>query len=139
MAVALTKFQPFVENLAQKGIDLSGAQITVGLTNAANPPLVADGVIADQTQVAYTFCSTRVCTVSAHAQSGGTFTWKITDLVLTATGGAVGPFQYIFLYDDGSTGDMLIGFYNYGSEITLADGETLTINFDDTNGVLTIA
>ena len=138
MAVALTKFNSFVENLAQKGIDLSGAQITVALVNSP-APTASNSLLTELTQVSYTYCSTRVCTISGHAQSGGTFTWKITDLVLTASGGAVGPFQYVVLYDDGSTGDMLIGFYNYGSSITLNDGETLTINFDDTNGVLTIA
>ena len=140
MAVPFNKFQPFVENLAQKGIDLSGAQLTVGMCNAANPPLAADGVIADEVQVAYTNLSTRVCTVFSHAQTGGTFKLCITDLVLTTGATAIGPFQYVFLYDDGSVGDMLIGWYDYGLEITLAaGGETLTIDFDGTNGVLQLA
>jgi hypothetical protein len=60
--------------------------------------------------------------------------------VLTASGGAVAAFQYVTLYDDTPTSpaDPLIGWYDYGSALTLGNGETLTINFDGTDGVFTI-
>jgi hypothetical protein len=138
MTITFNKFNPFVENLAQKGIDLSGAGLTVVLCDAAHAPVAANGVLGDLTLVSTTNLSSRVCTVSGHAQSSGTFKLLITDLVLTASGD-VGPFQYVVLYDDASTGDMLIGWYNYGSEITLHNGETLTLDFDGSAGVLTLA
>lgn len=131
-----TKIDSFVENLAEKKIDLGGAGITVALTNTAHT--AAWDELADLTEISYANCSSRVCTVSSSAQTSGTYKLVLADLTLTATG-AVGPFQYIYLYDDTSTGDKLIGYYDYGSAVTLQNGDTFVINFDGSNGVLTIA
>jgi hypothetical protein len=136
MAVAFTKIDSFVENLAEGAINLGGAGITVALTNTAHTPTWDE--LADLTQISYDNLSSRVCTVSTSAQTSGTYKLVLADLVLTASG-AVGPFQYVYLYDDSSTGDKLIGYYDYGSPVTLASGETFTIDFDGSNGVLTIA
>lgn len=131
-----TKINSFVENLAEKKIDLSGAELTVALTNTAHTAEWDE--LADLTEVSYANCSSRVITVSSSAQTSGTYKLVCADLVLTATG-AVGPFRYVYIYDDGSTGDKLIAYYDYGSAVTLASGDTFTIDFDGTNGVLTIA
>jgi hypothetical protein len=136
MAVSFSKINSFVENLAEKKIDLSGAALTVALTNTAHTASWDE--LADLTQVNYDNCSSRVITVSTSAQTSGTYKLVCADLVLTATG-AVGPFQYIYIYDDDSTGDKLIGYYDYGSAVTLASGDTFTIDFSAENGVLTIA
>jgi hypothetical protein len=136
MAVALTKINSFVENLAKKLIDLSGAALTVALTNTAHTDTWDE--LADLTQISYTNLSARVLTVTSCAQTAGTLKLVLADLVLTASG-AVGPFQYIYIYDDGSTGDKLIAYYDYGSAVTLAATDTFTIDFDPTNGALTIA
>jgi len=131
-----TKIHSFVENLAEKQIDLSGNGITVALTNTAHTSTWDE--LADLTQVSYTNLSSRVCTVSSSAQTSGTYKLVLADLVLTASG-AVGPFQYIYLYDDNSTGDKLIAYYDYGSAVTLASGDTFTLDFSADDGVLTIA
>jgi hypothetical protein len=135
MAIALTKINSFVENLAEKLIDLSGNGLTVALTNTAHTATWDE--LADLTQISYTNLSSRVCTVSSSSQTSGTYTLKITDLVITASG-AAGPFQYLYLYDDNSTGDKLIGYYDNGSAITMGNGDTVTFNFDDSAGVLTL-
>jgi hypothetical protein len=135
MAIALSKINSFVENLAKKGIDLSGAGLTVALTNTAHTSTWDE--LADLTQVAYTNLSSRVITVSSCAQTAGTLKLVCDDLSLSATG-AVGPFQYVYIYDDGSTGDKLCWYYDYGSAVTLASGDSFVIDFDASSGVLTI-
>ncbi len=119
---AFTKIDSFVENLAEKTIDLSGAGLTVALTNTAHTSTWDE--LADLTQVAYTYCSSRVLTVSTSAQTAGTYKLVLADLTLTASGGAIGPFRYVYIYDDSSVGDKLIGYYDYGSSITINDTET---------------
>ena len=131
-----TKINSFVENLAEKAIDLSGAGLTVALTNTAHTATWDE--LADLTQVSYDNLSSRVITVSSSAQTSGTYKLVLADLVLTASG-AVGPFQYVYIYDDGSTGDKLIAYYDHGSAVTLANTDTYTINFDSSAGFLTIA
>ena len=142
------KLNGFVEHLAEGVHNLGSDTLTVALSNTApgsesTPPTGATTtcVLANVTQVSYTNCSTRAITTSASAQSSGTYKLTLTDLVLTASGGNVGPFRYVYIYNDTPTSpaDPLIGYYDYGSALTLADGETLTIDFDGTNGVLTLA
>jgi len=133
------KFDQFTEDLAKGVHNLSTGVITVALCNAAHAPVAANSVLADLTQIAYTNLSTRACAGNSAEQTSGVLKMLLTDLVLTASG-AVAAFQYVVLYNDTPTSpaDPLIGWYNYGSEITLANGETFTIDFDNTNGVFTL-
>lgn len=134
-----TKFQAFVEHLAEKVHNLGADTLTVALCNTA--PVATNSVLADLTQISYTNCSARVITTSTSAQTSGTYKLVLADLTLTASGGTVGPFRYVVVYNDTPTSpaDPLICFYDYGSSITLASGETLLIDFDGTNGLLQIA
>ena len=90
MAATFVKIHSFVENLAEKKIDLSGAELTIALTNTANT--AAWDELADLTEVSYTNLSSRVVTVSTSAQTTGTYKLVCADLVLT-TSGAVGAFR----------------------------------------------
>ena len=135
MSITLSKINSFVENLAEKKIDLSGAVLTVALTNTAHTATWDD--LADLTQISYTNLSARVLTVSTSEQTSGTYKLVLADLTLTASG-AVGPFQYIYIYDDGSTGDKLCWYYDYGIPLTMANGDTFKLDFDAATGVLTI-
>ena len=130
-----TKFNSFVENLAEKVHNLGSDSLKVALTNSA--PTASNTVLANITEISYTNLSTRALTISSSAQSSGTYKLVIADLVLTASG-AVGPFRYVVVYNDTATNDELICYFDYGSALTLANGDTLTLNFDDTNGLLQI-
>lgn len=137
--VAFQKFYSFVEAVAEKVHNLGSDQLVIALTAAANAPVASNTQLSNLTQIAYTNLSSRNVTTASSAQSSGTYKLTCNDLVLTASGGAVETFRYVVLYNDTATNDELIGWYDYGSNVTLADGETFTINFDDAQGVLTIA
>jgi hypothetical protein len=130
------KFNSFVEALAEKKHDLGSDVLTVALTNSDPTPSAA--TLSQVTEINYGNCSSRVLSVTGSAQTSGTYKLIIDDLVLTAMGGVVGPFQYVVIYNDTAASDELIGYFNYGSAITLQDGETLTLNFDGTTGILQI-
>jgi non-ribosomal peptide synthetase component E (peptide arylation enzyme) len=136
---AFNKFNSFVEALAEKSHNLGSDQLTIALTAAADTPVAADTVLADQTEISYTNLSTRNVTTASSAQTSGIYKLTCTDLVLTASGGAVASFRFVVLYNNTATNDELIGWWDYGSTVTLANTETFTIDFDGTNGVLTIA
>jgi hypothetical protein len=131
----LNKFNSFVEALSEKVHNLGSDVLTVALCATANAPVASNTVLANLTQISYTNLSARAITTSASAQTSGVYKLTLADLVLTASG-AVAPFQYVVIYNDTATNDELIGWYDYGSAITLASGETLTIDFDAANGVL---
>jgi hypothetical protein len=134
------KFNSFTEDLAKGVHNLSTGALTIALCATANAPVATNTVLANLTQIAYTNLSARVATVSSCVQTSGTLKLILADLVLTASG-AVAAFQYVVLYNDTPTSpaDPLIGWYDYGSAVTLANLETFTIDFDATNGVLQLA
>ena len=141
---AFNKFNAFVQDVyhgVHNFTSDSTCTPTVALTNAANAPVATNSILANLTQIAYTNLSARVITVTSSGQTSGTYKLVFTDLVLTASGGAVAAFRYPCIYNDDPTSpaDPLMGWYDYGSDLTLNSGESLTLDFDGTNGVLTHA
>lgn len=130
------KFNSFVEAVAEKSHNLGSDQLVVALTNSA--PSAANTQLSDITEISYTNLSSRNITTSTSAQTAGTYKLVLTDLVLTATG-SVATFRYVVIYNDTSTGDLLIAYYDYGSSLTMVSGETFTIDFDSSAGFLQIA
>ena len=127
------KFNSFVENLAEKVHNLGSDTLKVALTNSA--PVATNTVLANITEVSYTNLSSRTLSVSSSSQTSGTYKLVIADLVLTATG-AVGPFRYVVIYNDTATNDELIAWYDIGSAVTMANTDTVTLDFDGTNGFI---
>lgn len=137
-----TKIQGFVENLAEGGHNLGSNTLELALSNT-DPTTdgvqasTAAAVLATVTQISYTNCSSRVLTTSSSAQSSGTYALVVNSLTLTASGGTVGPFRYIYVFDQTSTSDKLLQVYDYGSSITLNSGETF--DFTPSGNLLTVA
>jgi hypothetical protein len=134
-----TKFDVFTENLAEGVHDLGADTLKIMLTNSA--PLVTNTVKANLTEIAggngYTAGGATV-TITASSQASGVYSLVGNDVVITASGGSVGPFRYAVLYNDTPTSpaDPLIAFWDYGSSVTLASGETLTVDFG--SNILTV-
>lgn len=138
----LNIFNSFKDDLAEGIHTLASDTLTVALCATANAPVATNGVLADLTTIAYTNLSSRVLTTTSSQLDGTTYELVLADLVLTASGGSAAAFQYVVIYNDTPTSpkaDPLIGWLDYGSALTLANGETLTLDFSPTAGVLQIA
>jgi len=124
------KIQQFIEDVFHGVHDFSADALEVCLT-VAEPTAATDAVLLDLTPISYTNLSTRVITADASGRSGATYTLSLTDLTLTASGGAVAAFQYITVFnqDSATPTDALICYFDYGSSLTLQDGESLTIDW----------
>lgn len=131
-----TKINSFVENLAEKVFNLGSDSLKVALTNTAHTSTWTK--LSDLTEISYTNLSSRVITTTSSAQTSGTYKLVLADLTLTASG-TVPTFRYIYIYDDTATNKELIGYYDYGSAVNLANGDTFLLDFDGTNGAITIA
>ena len=134
------KFNAFTEDVAEKVHNLGSDTLKVMLTLSA--PIATNSVKADLTEISagngYTAGGT-TATISSSAQTSGTYKLVLADVVFTASGGAIANCRYAVLYNDTSTSDSLIGWFDYGSTLTIANGETLTWDADPSTGVLTIA
>lgn len=129
----------WLDNMVENA-DLASDQFVIALSNTApgsetTPPTGdGNGILGNITEVSYTNCSTRNITTSSSSQTGGTYSLVLTDITLTASGGTVGPFRYVYVYDDtvATPVDPLVCYWDYGSSITLNDTETLLVDFGAT-------
>lgn len=138
---SFNKFNMFVENLAEKVHDLGSDSLKIMLSNTV--PVITNTVKANITEISagngYS-AGGIVASVTSSAQTAGTYKLVLADNAFTASGGTIGPFRYVVLYNDTPTSptDPLIGWWDYGSAVTLQNGETFTVDFDDSAGVLTL-
>jgi len=117
------------------GVHVLGThQLMVALTNTAPTP--ANGLLADITQIAYDNISgnRNVTTVSV-TQTTGTTTVVVQDKTITASGGSVGPFRYVVIYNDtpSSPAKPCIAFWDRGNSVTLNNGESILLDFVDSD------
>lgn len=139
---SFTKYNTFIDEISKAGHNLQTAVFKAALTNTA-PTAATDTVwnttVAPAPAAAngYTAGGNTLTTSSASTTSG-TFKLVLADTVFTAAGGQLGPVRYAIIYDS-SASNKVVGYYDYGSSVTLNDTETFTVDFDGTNGVLTLA
>lgn len=134
---SFNKFNCFVEDVAEKVHNLGSDTLKVHLTNTA--PAASDTAF-NTTQYpnpaaanGYTSGGHTV-TITSSAQASGTYKLVGNDVVITAAGGQIGPFRYV-VFGNG-TASKPIGWWDYGSAVTLNDTETFTVDLDATNGIL---
>ena len=134
---SFNKFQGFVGYLGLGALNLNTDTLKVYLTNNA-PSASGDDVLTDLEGITAEHGYTAADTTNTYSEASGTGTLGATDVVWTADGGSFGPFRYVVLYDDTHESDVLIGWWDYGSAITVNTGETMTVDFD-AGGILTIS
>jgi len=137
---AFNKFNQFVADVANKVHNLGSDTLKVMLSNTA--PAATNAVKADITEIAagngYTAGGTQATLVSS-AQAGGTYALKLSNVTFTASAGSIGPFRYCVLYNATPAAGNLIGWYDYGTNLSITAGNSFQVQFDGTNGVLQLA
>ena len=141
---AFNKFNQFVQDVCSGVHQLQTGTshvLKIALTNTA--PVATNAVIADITQITagtgYTTDGATVGTITGAQASGTMKVTGGTDPVFTATG-SMGPFRYAVLFNSTPSSPLkpLIGYWDYGSSVTLNTGETFTVDIDQTNGLFTL-
>ena len=144
------KVNDWLDNMADAA-DMNADTFAIALSNTApasetsNPTSDGNGILGNVTQISYTnytddLTVDRVMEGVTSSQTGGTYKFDANDIVITASGGALATFRYIYIYDDTPTSpvDPLVCVIDHGSAISLASGESATITFN-ASGIFTIA
>ena len=144
-----TKINDWVANMANAA-DMNADSFMIALSNTAPaseapiPTSDTNGVLANVTQIAYTNYTDdlgvdRTLEGVASTQTGGVYTFNANDIVITASGGAIADFRYIYVYDDTVATPLkpLLGVWDHGTTIALADGSSATITVN-ASGLFTI-
>lgn len=135
------KFNAFVEALAEKKHDFSSDVLKVYLTNTA-PNAGTHAVKADLAEMTvgvdgYT-AGGNTATVVSSSQTGGVYKLVLADPATWVSAGTLGPFRYAVIYNSSTVDNALVGFWDYGSSLTLGNGESFKVDFDPSTGVITI-
>jgi hypothetical protein len=129
-------FNCFLEDPGLKKHNLDSDSLKIALSNTL--PLATNSILSDIVEISpghgYTAGGIALTTVN-YAQVSGIAKLTADNPIISASGGTIGPFQYLILYNDTSSTNALIGWYNYGSAFTIADGSSFSVNFDPTNGI----
>jgi hypothetical protein len=134
------KFNAFVADVANKVHNLGSDSLKVMLTNTA--PTASNAIKTDISEISagngYS-AGGGAATLVSSTQSGGTYTLKLNNVTYTASGGSIGPFRYCVLYNSTPANGNLIGYYDYGTNLTVTAGNSFQVQFDAVSGVLQLA
>ena len=133
--VAYTKYTAAVEPLVE-GINAGSDtwKIALAATVSASDTTFTPGTTDLATGNGYTQGG-NTAAVSSSAQSAGTYKLVLTSPTAWTASGAL-SFRYIILWD--STTSTPVGYWDYGSTVTMASGDTFTATLDASGGVFTV-
>lgn len=122
-----------IHNFGSHNIALALSNTAPG-SESSNPLADTNGLLSNVTQISYanytdTLTIARRLQGTSWALSAGVATFDAANFVITASGGAIATFQYHWIFNDSDAGDRLIGVYDHGSPIALADGQSYNVNF----------
>ena len=128
---AFNKFDDYVLQLG-KGVHqmhAAGHTLMVFLSNEL--PLAADTIKANVTPITEENGYAAADIQNDYTEAAGVGTLEGVDVEWTAAAGGFGPFQYVVLYndDDSVLTDPLIAWWDYGSSISISEGEKFKVDF----------
>jgi hypothetical protein len=140
--VAFNWVNQFMTDVLSAVHNFASHSVKIGLTNTA--PVATNSIRGDLTELAtsngYTQGAAGLALTLSLNQTGAAGTARVvpsSDITITSATGSLGPFRYVFVFNDTPTSpaDPLLGWYDYGSAITLngANAETFTTDFNNTN------
>ena len=136
---AFNKFNQFVQDLAIGVHNLNTDALKVMFTDVA--PVATNKVKADISEIAvgngYVIGGFQANFVSG-GDVAGLYKLILAQVSVTAVGGSIAQFRYVVLYNSRPAAGPLVGFWDFGAEVNLTNGNTFTVNLDQVNGVLTV-
>jgi hypothetical protein len=133
------KFNCFTQDVGRKVHNLNADTLKIALTNST--PVSTNTVLANITQISaangYTSGGTAVGS-TAYSQTSGVAALTGSNVTFTATGGSMAAFRYAVIYNSTASGGPLIAWVDYGSSITLANGESLVVDLTTNTNILTL-
>jgi hypothetical protein len=134
------KFNAFVADVANKVHNLGADTLKILLTDTA--PVATNAIKANLTEIGagngYAAGGTAV-TITSSAQSGGTYKLIGNNVTFTASGGSIAQFRYAVIYNATAASGNLIGWWDYGTEVNVTNGNAFQVQLDAVNGILQLA
>jgi hypothetical protein len=129
--VSFSKYQDSVEQMWTAIHNLTAAgHVVKAVLHSDAPTLATDDELADLTQVTGTgYTAGGDDTGNGMTEAGGTATWTAADHTWTATAADWIAARYFSHHNDTSTGNKLLGTWDYGGNFTLGNGETFTADY----------
>jgi hypothetical protein len=134
---SFNKFNAFVADVANKVHNLGSDTLKVMLTDTA--PVATNSIKSNITEISagnrYSAGGT-AATITSSSQSSGLYKLIGNNVTFTASGGSIAQFRYAVLYNSTPANGNLIGWWDYGSEVNVTNGNSFQVQFDQTNGIL---
>lgn len=127
---AFNKFNQFIADVYNGVHDFSSDTLKFALTTHANKPVSTNLILTDLTTVSLSNLNTNSIITVSSSQISGVYQLILDDLTVAASGN-VGPFRWAVIYNDSSPNKSLIGYFDYGQDITLSTGQTFKFNFSN--------
>lgn len=134
------KFNQFVADCATKVHNLHSDALKIMLSNVA--PVATNAVKADITDIAagngYS-AGGAAATLVSDGQTAGTYKLVLSQPTFSASGGSIATFRYAVLYNSTAASGNLIGWWDYGTGLSITNGNSFQVLTDQSLGVLQLA
>jgi hypothetical protein len=135
MSLAFQKLNIFPLNLSNAGYNLGSDQLRVVLTDTA-PTATVTSFAGEIAYTNFSGANPTYLTTTSNTQTSGVQKLIMANLTMTSIG-TIPQWRYIGIYDQ--TTSKVIAWFDYGSEVNMLNTDTITFNFDATNGLLQIS